>query len=118
MSLAGRISSFVRIVIAHLVLEHKDVIVIHEVFVDILKRTASCFRIEQIHEWHEGPVEDGPDDVEFPAESSDADGSDFDDDEVAWSIVVSMSTERSYVTKTPTHPVGGRSQRSALVFHR
>ena len=32
----------------------------------------------QIDDWYKGGVEDGPDDVEFPLQRLDADGSDLD----------------------------------------
>jgi hypothetical protein len=56
---------------------------VHEVSIDVLECTACCFGIEEIHEWHKRPVENGPDNVELPAEGADADRSDFHDDEVA-----------------------------------
>ena len=57
---------------------------LHEVSVDIFQRSTSCLRVEQVHERHKGEVEDGPDDVEFPAEGPDADWGDFYNDKVAW----------------------------------
>ena len=69
--------------VAYLVLEHKDVVMVHEVSVDILERAACCFGIEEINQWYECSIEDGPDDVELPAEGADADWCDFQDDEVA-----------------------------------
>jgi hypothetical protein len=56
---------------------------VHEVSVDILERAACCFGIEEINQWYECSIEDGPDDVELPAEGADADWGDFHDDEVA-----------------------------------
>lgn len=55
---------------------------IHEVSVDVLESAACCFGIEEIHEWHERSVENGPDDVELPAERANANRSDFHHDEV------------------------------------
>jgi hypothetical protein len=51
----------------YLVLEHEDIVMLHEVPVDILESATCGLWIEEIYEWHEGSVEDGPDDVEFPA---------------------------------------------------
>jgi hypothetical protein len=72
-----------RIRIAHLISEHKDVVVLHEVSVDIFQRSACRLGIEQVDERYEGAVEHGPDDVELPVEGVDADWGDFDHDEVA-----------------------------------
>jgi len=56
---------------------------VHEVSVDVLESAACCFGIEEVHEWHECSVEDGPDDVELPAEGADSNGRNLHDDEVA-----------------------------------
>ena len=66
----------------HLVSEYKKIRLRSEVVVDIFKSTSSRLRIEEVREWNERSVEDGPDDVEFPVQGLDADLSDFDDHEV------------------------------------
>ena len=68
---------------AYLVLEYEDIVVIHEVFVDIFERAASCLGIKEIYKRHEESIENGPDDVELPLESPDTDGSDLHHDEIA-----------------------------------
>jgi hypothetical protein len=68
--------------IAYLVFEHEDIVVIHEVSVDVFESTACCLWIEEIHEWHECSVEHGPDDVELPAKRADAYWCDLNHDEV------------------------------------
>lgn len=50
-----------------------------EVFVDVFECAAGGFGEEEIYDWYEAEVEDGPDDVEAPAESADSDGGDFYD---------------------------------------
>jgi diphthamide synthase (EF-2-diphthine--ammonia ligase) len=72
-----------RIRITHLISEHEDVVMLHEVSVDIFQRSACCLGIEQVDEWYESTVENGPDDVELPTERADTDWGDFDHDEVA-----------------------------------
>jgi hypothetical protein len=57
--------------------------VIAEVRVDVLESSGGRFGVEEVDERHEGEIEDGPDDVEAPAERFDSGGRDFDDDEVA-----------------------------------
>jgi len=42
------------------------------------KEEEETYWIEEIRQGDEGEVEDGPDDVEFPAEGGDAWGCDFD----------------------------------------
>jgi hypothetical protein len=68
--------------IACLVFEHEDIVMIHEVSVDVFEGTACCLWIEEIHEWHERSVEHGPDDVELPTKRADTYGSDLNHDEV------------------------------------
>ena len=62
---------------------------VHEVSVDILERAACCFGIEEVHEWHECSVKDGPDDVELPTEGADTDRCNFNDDEITWTALAS-----------------------------
>lgn len=50
-----------------------------EVFVDVFECATGGFGEEEIYDWYEAEVEDGPDDVEAPAESADSDGGDFYD---------------------------------------
>lgn len=50
-----------------------------EVFVDVFECAAGGFGEEEIYYGYEAEVEDGPDDVEAPAESADSDGGDFYD---------------------------------------
>jgi hypothetical protein len=57
--------------------------VVAEIRVDVLEGAGGGLRVEEVDERHEGEVEDGPDDVEAPAERFDAGGCDLDDDEVA-----------------------------------
>lgn len=71
---------------AYLVSEHQNVRVLHEVPVDILKRSSGRFRIEQVHERHESSVENSPDNVELPPKVSNSDRSDFNHDEVAFGV--------------------------------
>jgi hypothetical protein len=70
-------------VTTHLVFEHEDVVVLHEISVDIFQSPASSFWVEQVDERYESTVEYCPDDVELPVERVDADWGDFDNDEVA-----------------------------------
>lgn len=56
-----------------------------EVFVDVFECAAGGFGEEEIYDWYEAEVEDGPDDVEAPAESADSDGGDFYDLLLFWS---------------------------------
>lgn len=72
---------------AYLVSEDENVGMIHEVSVDIFQRSSGCLGVKQVDERYEGSVEDCPDDVELPAEVSDADGSNLNDNEVTWSKV-------------------------------
>ena len=67
----------------HFVLEHEDVVVLHEVSIDVFQGPASGLWVEQVDERHKSAVEYGPDDVELPVEGADADWGDFDHDEVA-----------------------------------
>ena len=69
--------------ITHLVFEHEDVVVLHEISVDVFQRSARGLRVEQVDERYKCAVKHGPDDVEFPVERINADGSDFDHNEVA-----------------------------------
>lgn len=69
--------------VTHLVLEHKDVVMLHEVSVDVFESATCCLRVEEIYEWYKRSVEDCPDDVKLPAERADADWSDLYHDEVA-----------------------------------
>jgi hypothetical protein len=94
-----RYACFAKDDITYLVFEHKDIVVIDEVSIDVFESTACCLRIEKIHEWHERSVEHGPDDVELPAKRADADWSDLYHDEI-------------------TDPIGGRSQRRSTIPHR
>lgn len=69
---------------SYLVSEHENIRMIHEILVDVFQRASGRLRIEEVNERHERAVEYCPDNVELPAEISDADGSDFHDDEVAY----------------------------------
>lgn len=40
---------------------------LHEVVIDIFERPVCRLRVKEVNEWHEGEVEDGPNDVELPA---------------------------------------------------
>ena len=62
-----------------LVLEHKYVVVLTEVTIEIFESSASGLRIEEVNSWDESEVEDGPDDVKLPTQSLDTNGRDFND---------------------------------------
>lgn len=72
---------------AYLVSEDQNVGVIHEISVNVFQRSSGCLGVKQVDKRYEGSVEDRPDDVELPAEISDADGRDLNDNEVTWSKV-------------------------------
>ena len=100
----------------HLVPEHKDVVVVHEVSVDVLESAPCCFGVEEIHEWHKRSVEDSPDDVELPAQGADADRSDFYHYKVAWTCY-QYQGRLVLLHGARTHPVRRSTQRRTLVFH-
>lgn len=54
-----------------LVLEDKDIVVLTEETVDILKSAPSSLRVEEVDDWYEGGVEDGPNDVKLPPQRAD-----------------------------------------------
>jgi hypothetical protein len=82
--------------ITHLVFEHKDIVMIHKVFVNILKSPACCLWIEEVNEWHECSVEHSPDDVEFPTERADTNGRDLNHYEITCgTLSASILNERS-----------------------
>lgn len=62
---------------------NEEIAVIAEIRVNVLESSSGGFGVEEVDEWYEGEVEDGPDDVEAPAEGFDARRRDFDDDEIA-----------------------------------
>ena len=62
-----------------LVAVDEDVVVLAEEAVDVLERARGRLRVEEVDDGQEGEVEDGPDDVEAPAQGLDADGRDLDD---------------------------------------
>lgn len=51
------------------------ILVLAEHAIYILQRPVCCFRVEEIDDRDEGEVEEGPNDVEFPVESLDTNGS-------------------------------------------
>ena len=72
-----------RIMTTSLISEHEDIVVLHEISVDVFQRPACSFWVEQVYERHKCAVEHCPDDVELPVERIDADWCDFDHDEIA-----------------------------------
>jgi hypothetical protein len=70
-------------IMTNLIPEHEDIVVLHEVSVDVFQRPACSFWVEQVYERHKCAVEHCPDDVELPVERIDADWGDFDHDEIA-----------------------------------
>jgi hypothetical protein len=60
-----------------LVAEDENVVVLTEQTVDILESSTGCLWVEEVDDWNEGGVEDGPDDVELPLEVLNTDWSDL-----------------------------------------
>ena len=59
--------------------EDQDVLVVSEETVNIFESAVRGFGVEEVDDWDERGVEDGPNDVEFPVEGLNADGGDFND---------------------------------------
>ena len=57
----------------------QDVLVVSEETVNIFEGAIRGFGVEEVDDWDEGGVEDGPNDIEFPLEGLNADGGDFND---------------------------------------
>ena len=55
------------------------ILVFTEHAIDVLERAVGSLGVEQVYDGDEGEIEDGPDDVELPAEVLDAYGGDLDD---------------------------------------
>lgn len=53
--------------------EYQNALVVAEEPVDIFKASLGCFWVQKIHGWHKGEVENGPDYVEFPLQTLNAD---------------------------------------------
>lgn len=60
-----------------LILVDKDVMVLTEETIDILKSTTGSFRVKEIYNRDERGVEDSPDDIELPAKGANSNWGDF-----------------------------------------
>lgn len=67
--------------------ENEDVRVLAEEAVNVFEGSVRCFWIEEVDDWHERGVEEGPNYVEFPVQRLDTDGGDLDDC-FGWSVLV------------------------------
>lgn len=89
---------------------------VHEVSVDVLESATCCFGIEEIHEWNERSVEDGPDDVELPTERANANWSNLYNDEVACQYHQHQD-QSVLLLGAHTEPIRRSAQSRSLVFH-
>lgn len=71
------------------VFKDEDIFVLSEQSVDILECTVGCLGVEKIYDWYKGRIEDSPDYIEFPVESLDPNGGNFNH---LNSTTVSLST--------------------------
>ena len=58
--------------------EDQDVLVVTEETVNIFQGAVRGFGVEEVDDWNERGVEDGPNNIKLPMEGLNADGGDFD----------------------------------------
>ena len=72
--------------------EDQDVLVVTEETVNIFQGAVRGFGVEEVDDWDERGVEDGPNDVEFPVKALNADRGDFNDYQTQFSMIAELTS--------------------------
>jgi len=105
--------------LSYLVFEDKNVLILHEVAIDVFQGAISCFWVEEVYQRHERSIKGQPYNVELPMQGFDPYRGNLNHDEITCTLCVSMDV-RSLMNNDAvlTHPIRGCSQCGTLILHR